>query len=94
MHTENDSASVLCRLLSDTLRDQEAQTRLLMKQARLAQEKGKQFLQESADKRKREKAEVDEQHRAHLDRRIKAMISLKKNIESSQVSVLYSSQFL
>ena len=65
-----------------------------MEQARLAQEKGKQFLQETMDKRRREEAEIDEQHRAHLDRRIKAMISLKKNIESSQVSVVYCCQFL
>jgi len=76
---------ILYRELSATAYEYELQTRALLEQAKLSQEKGKQFLQETIVKRKKEEAVMEEQHRAHLDKRIKAMISLKNNIESSQV---------
>ena len=60
---------------------------VMAEQARQAQEKGKQFLQETLDRRKREEALEGDKHRSYLDRRIKAMLSLKKNIESSQVII-------
>ena len=58
---------------------------VMVEQTRQAQEKGKQFLQETLDRRKREEAIEGDKYRSYLDGRIKAMLSLKKNIESSQV---------
>ncbi len=63
----------------------EAQTRALIEEAREAQEKGREFLQYTMERLRREEAVKEEKERARLDRRVKTLMSLKKNIESSQV---------
>ncbi len=74
------------RLVSETQRDQEAQTRALVEGAREAQERGRQFLHASIGRRRKEEAAKEEKERVRLDKRVKALLSLKKNIDSSQVS--------
>ena len=56
-----------------------------VEKARQAQEAGKVFLRQTLERRKREEAKERDRHRTHLERRMKALLSLKENIEKSQV---------
>ena len=46
--------------------------------------KGKQFLHKIIERRRKEEALAGKRHRQHLERRVKAILSLKQNIDSSQ----------
>ena len=59
--------------------------RVALEHARLAQEEGRKFLRKTLDRRRKQEAVEGERHRAHLERRMKALLSLKSNIEESQV---------
>ena len=67
--------------------DHEQQTRSAIESAREAHEKGKQFLRKTLAKRRKEEALAGKKHRLHLDKRIKAILSLKQNIDSSQGTI-------
>ena len=64
---------------------QEEQTRAAIEKARQAQLEGRRFLQETLGRQRKKEAEEGVWHRAHLEQRMKAMLSLKGNIEASQV---------
>ena len=64
---------------------QEEQTRVAIERARQAQREGRRFLQETLGRQRRKEVEEGAWHRAHLEQRMKAMLSLKGNIETSQV---------
>ena len=76
----------IVRFLCETQRDHEAQTRALVEEARETQEKGRQFLHATIGRRRKEEAAKEEKERVRLDKRVKALLSLKKNIDSSHVS--------
>ena len=67
--------------------EQEDQTRVALERAREAQQEGREFLRQTLDRRRKQEAAEGEKHRAHLEKRMKALLSLKNNIESSKVCV-------
>jgi hypothetical protein len=64
--------------------DHEEKTRTAVEHAKQAQEKGKQFLHKTIERRRKEEALASKRHRQHLEKRVKAILSLKQNIDSSQ----------
>ena len=60
---------------------------MALERARQAQEEGREFLRQTLDRRRKQEAAEGEKHRAHLEKRMKALLSLKSNIESSKVCV-------
>lgn len=75
-------------MLSETQRDHEAKTRAILEEAREAQERGRQFLQLSMGQHKKEEAVEEGKKKAQLESKVKAIVSLKRNIESSRVSMI------
>ena len=64
--------------------DHEEKTRTAIDHAKQAQEKGKHFLHKTIERRRKEEALAGKRHRQHLEKRVKAILSLKQNIDSSQ----------
>ena len=61
--------------------------RSAIEHAKQAQEKGKQFLHKTIERRRKEEALAGKSHRQHLEKRVKAILSLKQNIDSNQGSM-------
>lgn len=60
-----------------------------MEEARKANEEKRKFLNKSLHQYKLAKAKAQEEHRGHLEQRMKAVVSLKDNISSSEVNTGY-----
>ena len=58
----------------------------MIEKARQAQEDGRAFLRKTMERRRQEEAKEEMQQRQQLERRVKAALSLKRNLESSEVS--------
>ena len=72
------------RQFESNIIDHEEKTRTAITHAKQAQEKGKQFLHKTIERRRKEEALAGKRHRQHLENRVKAILSLKQNIDSSQ----------
>ena len=68
-----------------SLLEQEKATQTAIAEARLAQQTTRQLIRATSEKRREKEARDHVKHQDHLESRIKAMLSLKSNIESSQV---------
>ena len=73
-----------CRQFESNIVDHEEKTRTAIERAKQAQEKGKQFLHKTIERQRKEEALAGKRHRRHLEKRVKAILSLKQNIDSSQ----------
>ena len=82
-----------CRQFESSVHYHEEQTRSAVEHAKEAHEKGKMFLRKTLAKRKKEEVLAGKKHRQHLEKRIKAILSLKQNIDSSQ-STMQARQML
>ena len=82
------SPSTTCRLRENTLKVQETQSLEVTEKARQAQEDRMAFLRKTMERRRQEEAKEEVQQRQQLERRMKAVLSLKKNLESSEVRTL------
>lgn len=76
-----------CRQFESNIVDHEEKTRTAVENAKQAQEKGKQFLHKTIERRRKEEALAGKRHRQHLENRVKAILSLKQNIDSSQGTI-------
>ena len=76
-----------CRQFESNIVDHEEKTRTAVENAKQAQEKGKQFLHKTIERRRKEEAFAGKRHRQHLENRVKAILSLKQNIDSSQGTI-------
>ena len=65
--------------------EQEDQMMVALEHARQAHQEGREFLRQTLDRWRKQEAAEGEKHRAHLEKRMKALLSLKNNIESSKV---------
>ena len=72
------------RQFDSNIVDHEEKTRTAVEHAKQAQEKGKEFLHKTIEKRRKEEALAGKKHRQHLENRVKAILNLKQNIDSSQ----------
>ena len=72
------------RQFENNIVDHEEKTRTVIEYAKQAQQKGKQFLHKTIERRRKEEALAGKRHRQHLEKRVKAILSLKQNIDSSQ----------
>ena len=70
-------------------RQEEERTREAAERARRTLREGREFLQRSLEQRRTQGERERQRERGERERRVKAALSLKKNIESSEVSSLY-----
>ena len=78
------------RVMEATLKAQETQTKEAIERARRAHEEGKVFLHKTLERRREKEAEKGRKEREELDKRMRAALSLKRNMESSEVRVKIS----
>ena len=76
-----------CRQFESGVHDHERNTRAAIERAMEAHEKGKVFLRRTLVKHRKEEILAGKRHRQHLEARIKAILSLKRNIDSSQATI-------
>ena len=68
------------------LKEQRESAKATMTEAREASKEKTQFIQDKLIEHKAEKAKSEEEHRQHLEQRMKSILNLKKNISSSEAS--------
>ena len=78
------------RVMEATLKAQATQTKEAIERARRAHEEGKVFLHKTLELRREKEAENGRKEREELDKRMRAVLSLKRNMESSEVRVKIS----
>ena len=74
-------------MMENTLKLQETKTREAIKTAHASQAEGRAFLRQTLDQRRTREAEEGRREREEMERKMKAVLSLKKNTESSVVSI-------
>ena len=75
--------------MENAIKVQEMQTKEAIEKAQQAQEEGRAFLRKTLKQRKKREAEEGKREREEMERRTRAILNLKKNTESSEVSVIF-----
>lgn len=71
--------------MENTLKMHEIQTKEAIQKAQKAQKEGQAFLHKTLEKQKEREAEKGRREKEEMEKRMKAVLSLKKNIEDSEV---------
>ena len=73
---------------------EETRTREAIERARQTMRDGQAFLQKTLEQRRAREQEERERERGESERRLTAVLSLKRNIENSEVSFLHTTCYL
>ena len=73
--------------METTLKIHENETKEAIKRARQAQEEGRAFLHKTLEQRRERETEEGRREREDMEKRMRAVLSLKRNTEDNEVSL-------